>query len=206
MDLITEQRRSMMNRSAVVKNGTLGMLLFIFAEIMFFGGLISAFIVNRADNLGAWPPVWQPRLPVLETAFNTFLLIISGVTMFMAVIEAGKKQKINLARYKKLLLATIIFGSLFVILQGREWIQLINAGMTTSSSLFGAFFYTIVGAHGLHVLGGLLYLIIIVNRLLKTTDEFYRMDASTTANVYWLFVVALWPFLYILVYMLPNTK
>ncbi len=50
--------------NAVMPSGELGMLLFILMEIMFFGGLISAFLVLSADSGAGWPPAGQPRLPV----------------------------------------------------------------------------------------------------------------------------------------------
>jgi len=202
MDMNTDRRRLNINQDSVISNGVLGVILFIATELMFFGGLISAFIVNRSENLGAWPPSWQPRLPVGETAFNTVILLLSAVTMFLAVRESSKSDK---KRFKMFLYATMAGGAIFVLLQGREWVLLVNAGMTTSSSLFAAFFYTIVGMHGLHVLLGLTYMTVSSFNMIATEDIESRSKKITATSAYWYFVVFLWPVLYYLVYLLPNS-
>jgi len=205
MDTISEKRQ-LANQSTVLRNGTLGMIFFIATELMFFGGLISAFVVNAADNTGAWPPKWQPRLPVYETAFNTALLILSAGTMYLSVMSIKKDQAVESSKTKKYLLATMILGSSFVILQGVEWVTLISAGMTTTSSLFGAFFYVIVGAHGIHALGGVLYLIYVSTKVMRSKDWSLKERYISTISVFWYFVVSLWPALYVLVYILPSNQ
>ena len=71
-------------RSAVVEDGTIGMLAFVIVEAMMFAGLMSAFAITRATAGGAWPPAGQPRLPLEETAINTAALLASGVVVYLA--------------------------------------------------------------------------------------------------------------------------
>ncbi len=78
-------------------------------------------------------------------------------------------------------------------LQGYEWVRLIGFGLTTTSSIYGGFFYLIVGAHALHVLAGLTFLAAV----------FWLCRSRATvvaASIYWFFVVGLWPVLDGLVY------
>ena len=201
MENISPARRESI-RNPVVNNGVLGMLVFLATEAMFFGGLISAFIVNRSENLGAWPPPWQPRLPVEITAVNTVILLLSGVAMFFVHREMKKKQDANVKKANNLFLVTMALGATFLIIQGSEWVKLVHEGLTTSTSLFSSFFYTIVGTHGLHALVGLLYLVYIGLRVIKTDDALLRYRYISTTSVYWYFVVGLWPILYVLVYLL----
>jgi len=200
---ITENKKTT-NRSTVLTNGALGMILFVATEIMFFSGLISAFVVNASDNAGSWPPKWQPRLPVESTAFNTLLLLASAVTLFLAVRKTkgqnDDSQKLG-SRYLKL---TMLLGGAFVVLQGIEWVQLIAGGLTSSSSLFGAFFYTIIGAHGLHAVGGLIYLFYVSLKIIKISDFNLKISMMKPLSIFWYFVVLLWPLLYLLVYVLPS--
>src|SRR5580700_6849044 len=66
-------------------NSVLAMIIFIVAEIMFFAALMSAHTIARATVMGGvWPPAGQPRLPVERTAFNTAVLLFSGVLLFLA--------------------------------------------------------------------------------------------------------------------------
>lgn len=202
MSIALDNKKS--NRSTVLRNGTLGMILWVLTELMFFSGLISSFMVNASDNLGAWPPKWQPRLPVYETGFNTILLLLSAVTMFMAVQKVKGQDDKSLKAITRNLLITMVFGALFVMLQGVEWVRLIEAGLTTTSSLFGAFFYIIIGAHGIHALAGVFYLIYVSSKVIKTPDWDKKSRMLTTLSIYWYFVVLLWPFLYVVVYIMPS--
>ena len=165
----------------------LGMSLMLVTEVMFFTALISAYLVARA-NVPLWPPLDQPRLPVLGTAFNSLFLLASGVTMLVALRRSS-------AGWTRL---TAVLGLAFVTLQGAEWVRLLGYGLTTSSSLYGAFFYTLVGTHALHVLMGLVLLIAAAS-VLRAGRPCSSLLIATT--IYWSFVVLLWPCLYALVYL-----
>jgi len=174
-------------------SGVLGMIILLFTEIMFFAGLISSYIVSRADVV-EWPPIGQPRLPVEATFLNTLFLLASAVTIFVLLKKYTSRKK-----YIFWLALTIIFGIIFVSLQGAEWVKLISYGLTTTSSLYGAFFYSIVGIHAVHVLFGLGVLFYLFRKLEKNPET----DQSSTivaCSLYWYFVVAIWPILYYLVY------
>ena len=71
-----EHRPEPVRREPLLSNGVLGMLVFIFTEVMFFAGLISAHTIVRSQTAGQmWPPYGQPRLPIEETAVNTAALL-----------------------------------------------------------------------------------------------------------------------------------
>ena len=179
-----------------VSSGVVGMLLFIVTEVMFFGGLISAYLVIRA-GLDEWPPWGQPRLPVETTAFNTLSLIISGLLM---VYSRNLLQKNKFKEGRKLLGYSILLGTFFLISQGYEWMQLIKYGLTVSSSVYGGLFYLIIGAHGLHVIGTLLFLIYAWKRLGAPVNPLTPKELFP-AQLLWYFVVCVWPVLYVLVYL-----
>ncbi|TAK08762.1 heme-copper oxidase subunit III [bacterium] len=181
----------------IVSNARLALLMFLAAEAMFFAGLIGAFIVFRLGST-AWPPPFQPRLPVVVTGMNTVILLLSGVTMRLALraIRLGTVDK--LARY---LLATMLLGGLFLGIQGYEWVRLIQFGLTVSSGIYGATFYTLIGCHGLHVLGALLWLAVVLIQARHQRFTARSHIGIETCTMYWTFVVALWPILYGLVYL-----
>lgn len=162
----------------------IGTLLFVITEIMFFAGLISAFWVVRF-SYAEWPPPGQPRYPVAFTLVNTLFLLGSGVTHFF---ERRRRSPLLFA-------ATIFLGLIFLILQGREWLRLIAFGMTMTTSVYGAIFYVIVGAHALHLLFGLLWL--------GVSRRSPVSPAHEAAGIFWYFVVLIWPVLYFVVYILP---
>ena len=179
-----------------ISNARLGLLIFLGAEVMFFAGLIGAFLVYR---LGAevWPPLAQPRLPVGVTGVNTLILLCSGVTVYLALSAIRAGQSSGLFRW---LLVTVFLGSVFLSVQGYEWLRLIHFGLS-ASSVYGSTFYTLIGAHGLHVLGAMLWLIAVLVRAQRghfTRNSFTGVEVCA---LFWMFVVVLWPVLYVLVYL-----
>jgi cytochrome c oxidase subunit 3 len=177
----------------VVSNGVLGMLLFIIVELMTFAGLISAFSIIRASAM-VWPPPDQPRLPLEATALNTAALLVSGFFLYRArrVFQRDREGA------QTPLLWAILLGGFFVLFQGYEWVRLIGQGLTFTSSNLGSFFYLIVGLHALHAVAALGLLVHTWNRL---RGGWLVQSQLATAEVFWYFVVGLWPVLYLVVYL-----
>jgi len=181
-------------RPRVASSGVIGMMLFVIAETMFFAGLVSAFTIVRTTALTPWPPPNQPRLPIESTAVNTLALLVSGVVLLVSSRHFAR----DAARAVRWLALSAGLGAFFVVFQGAEWVALLAEGLTMKSSTHGAFFYLIVGAHGLHALaalGGLCW------ALLRARRGTLAPDAFATVRVFWYFVVALWPLLYWRVYL-----
>jgi heme/copper-type cytochrome/quinol oxidase subunit 3 len=169
------------------------MLIFVITEVMLFAGFISAFTIMRGSAV-IWPPLDQPRLPIGETAFNTLLLLVSGALLWLA----GRRARVRPAQGRRLLLTSIAFGSAFVVLQGREWAQLLAQGLTLRSSALGSFFYLIVGMHALHAVAALGVLVWVFRRMTRASVPPSTLAA---AQIFWYFVVGVWPFLYWRVYL-----
>jgi len=177
----------------ILPSPAMGMLIFVIAEMMMFAGLMSAFSIVKAGALG-WPPPGQPRLPVEATAFNTAALLASAVFLFVANSRYARNP--NLA--KRPLFTAMGLGAFFVAAQGYEWISLIRQGLTLTSSNHGSFFYLIVGFHALHVSAGLA---VLIRAALKLTTGVLAASTFWSAQLFWYFVVGLWPILYFLVYL-----
>src|SRR5262249_16932552 len=129
-------------------------------------------------------------------ALNTLVLLASGVTLLMA---HRAFTEFDSGRTKKMLAFTLGLGAFFVVFQGHEWVRLISFGLTMTSSTYGSFFYLIVGAHALHAVAALLVLSYCALHLAHGELTQARF---LTAQLFWYFVVLLWPILYILVYLL----
>ncbi len=184
-------------RRELIPSPVLGMLLYLFTEVMLFGGLVSGYIVLRSQN-GSWPPYGQPRLPVEVTGFNTLLLLLSGITMWAAVRACARADSV---KFKRLLAVTLALGCAFLAIQGYEWASLISFGLTSSSSLYGSLFYTVVGAHGLHVLVAIAALAVVMWRAGRGRYDAENHVGLVAMSLYWLFVVAIWPPLYGVIYL-----
>ena len=179
----------------LVSNGVLGMLLFVFVEIMLFAGFISAFVIIKSRAVGSvWPPPNQPRLPFEETAVNTAALITSGIVLLIAhrMYQRGKES------VGVLLAVATLLGGAFVWLQGAEWLALIREGLTMTSSTYGSLFYTIIGAHAAHAVAAICVLVWAWVRMMGGK---LSREAMSTVSLFWYFVVLVWPFLYFQVYL-----
>lgn len=185
--------------SRPLSNAKLAVFILLGAETMLFVGLIGAFLVFRIGS-DTWPPSShaEVNLPRLVTGINTILLIISGYIMFQA-LRAIKKNRIQLFRI--LLISTGVLGLLFLGIQGWEWIQLIRKGLTLQSGIYGGIFYVLIGCHAVHVLGAVIWLAIVTGKAIVLRYSHTHHTGVETCMIYWIYVVALWPFLYILVYL-----
>ena len=181
-------------RRGFTDHALFGMAVFVFTEIMLFAGFLSAFVINR--NLvppGSWPPPDQPRLPFERTAINTALLLASGVL----VIASGRIARRSGARARLPFTLGLVLGASFVGLQGFEWVALLRHGLTITSSQLGSFFYLIIGTHAVHAVVALGVLASCWSTLLADLRMPRRFLA---AQLLWLFVVLVWPVLWLVVY------
>ena len=179
-------------REPIIPNGVLGMLIFVMTEIMLFAGLISAFTIVKS-GAPVWPPPGQPRLPLEETAVNTGALLLSGVLLFVA----RRRYQRDPSRARAPLLGSMLLGLFFVVFQGAEWVALIEQGLTLTSSALGSFFYLIVGIHGLHAVAALL---VLASAWVRIQRGWLAQRHLAAAEVFWYFVVGIWPVLYLVVY------
>ncbi len=184
-------------RMPFVSNAVLGMLMFLSAETMLFGGLIVGFLVLRY-GAPVWPPPFQPRLPIEVTGVNTAVLLLSSVTMAQALSAIRRGNQAGLTRG---LGQTAALGATFLAVQGYEWARLVEFGLTVSSGSYGATFYTLIGAHALHVLGALVFLSIVWVRARRGRFTAEAHLPVVLCRIFWFFVVFVWPVLYVLVYL-----
>lgn len=182
-----------------IPNGKIAIWLFLGSEVMFFTGLIGAYIVLRfGQPPGNWPQP-QNTLNVPLTAFNTFLLICSSVTLVwgLQAIQAGQSKKGNWG-----LFLTTLFGATFVGVQAYEYYELWHHGVRPDTNLFGSCFYAMTGFHGLHVFVGVIALAVLTGMGLagKFNPKSYAPVELT--GLYWHFVDLVWILLFAIVYLM----
>lgn len=179
-----------------VSNARLGVLMLIAAETMLFTGLLGAYFVFRFGS-PTWPSA-HLYLPVGITWINTFVLVLSCYTMHKAIVVGRLGKQSQLIRY---LTITGVLGGVFVGVQGHEWVQLVRDGLTISTGIYGATFYTLIGCHALHVFAAVLWLLTVVWWARQGRFSAGRVVAVEVCGLYWYFVGALWVVLFVLVYL-----
>jgi heme/copper-type cytochrome/quinol oxidase subunit 3 len=188
---------SVSRRGPKVPSAILGMAIFIVTELMFFTGLISSYMVIKS-SFPMWAPPGDVVLPVYTTLLNTIILLASGALLLRAGVLL--KKDIRSQRGIHLVLWSLAFGTFFVAYQGYEWVGLVSYGMTLKSDIFASCFYLIIGSHALHVAVALIGLGWMYRKLINGTAKLASFQAM---QLFWTFVVALWPVLYAIVYF-PN--
>jgi len=174
----------------------LAMWVFLSSEVIFFGSLIATFLVYKNKSLTG---PGQEVLNIPLTGVNTFILIISSLTMVLSLASAINNRQRQL---KLWLLATIMLGTVFLSIQGYEYFKLWNEGLTPTANLFGSAFYTLTGFHGTHVLVGVIILLgVLLKALLGGFGPKHYLPIEL-AGLYWHFVDLVWIVLFTLVYLI----
>ncbi|MAB81474.1 MAG: cytochrome oxidase subunit III [Planctomycetes bacterium] len=179
-----------------VARGKFAIWLFLATEIMFFSGLIGAYVVLRT-GAGSWPNP-EERLAVPITALNTFILITSSWLMVRALLASKTGDRTAVLKW---LGATIIGGAVFVGIQVYEYFELIHHGNFPNGDIFWSTFYTMTGFHGTHVIVGLIWLIAV---WFATWRGHYTKENNLgieLAGLYWHFVDLVWVLLFTVVYL-----
>jgi cytochrome c oxidase subunit 3 len=225
-EVIRESENGMYN-SQVDTSFRLGMLWFIFSEVMFFACFFGALFYARVfsvpwlggEGTGAYTNemLWQGYQAVWPTAgpaelggyfqtipafgvpfVNTLILLSSGVTVTLAHHALKNTQRIRLVSW---LFATVLLGFIFVWFQVGEYKEAYQElGLTLGSGIYGSTFFMLTGFHGIHVTLGAIMLLIIALRCARghfKPDQHFGFEAVAW---YWHFVDVVWLGLFIFVY------
>jgi cytochrome c oxidase subunit 3 len=166
----------------------MGMWVALAAVVMVFAAFTSAFIVRKGMAFD-WRPVVLPSILWLNTA----VLLASSVTM-----EKAKRETDSGLGW---LTATSVLGLIFLCGQFSAWRQLRAGGLYLASNPASSFFYLLTGAHGLHILGGILALSYVVLRECSRKVWPRRRAAIEATALYWHFMDGLWIYLFLLLHM-----
>lgn len=172
----------------------LGMWLFLASEVMFFGGLISAFLHYKVNN----PSPESGLLDVPLVGVNTFLLLTSSFTVVLGLAAIRQGDRRGLIRF---LAATALLGAAFLGGQAYEFVSLYGHGVTLSGSLFGSSFFTLTGFHGLHVLIGLVWALSTLAGAARGRYSADRFEGVEVFGLYWHFVDVVWIVLFTIIYL-----
>jgi len=194
---------------------TLGMWMFLATEILFFGGVLCAYWVYRVMYPEAWALAAQQQIRWLG-ATNTIILIVSSLTMALAVRES------QLGRRKGtvfMLLATLFFGTAFLCVKAYEYYKHFEEGLfpgpltfhwhenpalAQKVQLFMVFYFSMTGLHALHMVIGAGLLLWFVMRAWRGDfgPEYYA--PVEIMGLYWHFVDIVWIFLFPFLYLIHG--
>jgi cytochrome c oxidase subunit 3 len=190
------QRVHSLNRPNMVSVGT---IIWLSSELMFFAGLFAMFFTAKAQTPGAWPP--EPtHLNKPYALVFTIILVASSFTCQYGVFAAERGDVFGLRRWY---LLTLIMGATFVAGQGGEYLNLVHEGTTISGSAFGTVFFLTTGFHGMHVVGGLIAFVFLILRTRMSKFTPAQATAAIVVSYYWHFVDIVWIGLFATIYVIP---
>ena len=186
----------------------MGMWLFLFTELILFGGMFLLYSVYRFQYADEFH-LAAKELNTIMGAFNTAVLLTSSLTMVLAIIAIQRDQK---ALSILMQLITIFLALFFLVNKYFEWSAKFHHGIYPGSEellakssgeiLFFGLYYVMTGLHGVHVIVGM-FLIAVMTRMTRkdiiTKDSYVRLE---NAGLYWHLVDIIWIFLFPLFYLI----
>ena len=175
---------------------SVGTIVWLSSELMFFAGLFAMYFTARAQAGGDWPPA-PTELNLFLAVPVTLVLIASSFTCQMGVFAAERGDVFGLRRWYSL---TFVMGLIFLLGQVSEYIMLVKEGTTIASSAYGSVFFLATGFHGLHVLGGLIAFVLLLLRTKMAKFTPAQATAAIVVSYYWHFVDIVWIALFATIY------
>jgi cytochrome c oxidase subunit 3 len=192
----------------------LGMWIFLGTEILFFGGALMAYMIYRMWYPDAFA-IASSEIAILPGAINTAVLILSSLTMALAVhaAQTGERGKIMF-----FIAITMILGAAFLGIKGYEYHEKYLEGhipgfgldfrfepeYQKNAQIFFSLYFVLTGLHALHMIVGLgimTWMLIWVKQGIITTEYYSPIEIS---GLYWHFVDIVWIFLFPLLYLIGR--
>ena len=201
--------------------GKLMMWYFLMSDAFTFGAFLISYGAIRFSS-NSWPDpnevfrsfpiIGEMKIPLAFVSLMTFILIMSSVTMVLAVGAGHNNDRKGVIKW---MIFTIIGGLAFLGCQAWEWTHLhgegawwgsnpfMNINGTQSSTNFTNFFFTITGFHGFHVFSGVIInIIMLIMTIRGVFDQRGHYLMIEKAGLYWHFVDLVWVFVFTCFYLL----
>ncbi len=186
----------------------IGMWLFLFTELILFGGMFIVYAVYRFKHFDEFR-IAGAELDVFVGTLNTVILLTSSWTVVMSIAAIRRGKKIL---SMSLLSATIVLAFFFLVNKYFEWSHKIAHGIYPKSPelmkkpageiLYFGLYYMMTGLHALHVIIGMIilgFMLVFIARNVINQDSFVKLEAG---GLYWHLVDIIWIFLFPLFYLI----
>ena len=186
--------------STGLDNVKMAMWGFLGSECLFFGSLISTYLLYRSRVLPGQGPNPHEIYDIPYTSVSSFVLLMSSLTMVLALAAIQRGDHRGLRVW---ILATALLGMVFIGGQIYEFTSFVDQGLKLSSSPAGSAFYLLTGFHGAHVTVGIFMLLLVL--AMSLTGRLLQADARKVelVGLYWHFVDIVWIVVFTVVYLIP---
>jgi cytochrome o ubiquinol oxidase subunit III len=176
-----------------------GLWVYIMSDCVLFATLFAAYAVLHAETAGGATSVllFDRSFVLLET----LILLISSFTCGLAVLSAKYK---NAGGVWAALLATLLLGAAFLALEIGEFAKLLAEGYGWSESAFLSSYFALVGTHGLHILAGMLWILVLLLHLAIRGAKKETANRLVSFSLFWHFLDIVWICIFSFVYLLGT--
>ena len=175
----------------------LGFWIYVMSDVILFATLFATYAVLNGNFAGGVTP--QELFNLNFVLVGTFLLLFSSFTFGMAMLAAQKQYLVGVLKW---LAATFVLGAGFLGMEVYEFMHFSAAGATPQTSGYWSAFYALVATHGLHVLGGLLWMIVLVVHLLRDGLDETNSVRLSCLSLFWHFLDVIWICVFSFVYLM----
>jgi cytochrome c oxidase subunit 3/cytochrome o ubiquinol oxidase subunit 3 len=189
------------HESTGIDNRKLGMWVFLSSEFLFFGALITNYLLYGGRDFGSVVPREIYDIPF--TSVSSFVLLMSSLTMVLAHDALARDDQESTRTW---LLATAILGSIFLGGQVFEFYEFVTVyGMTLTTNPASSAFFLLTGFHGTHVAIGVVMLLSLFGMSRRQGGLSHRHGMNVElVGLYWHFVDIIWIVIFTLVYLLSK--
>jgi cytochrome c oxidase subunit 3/cytochrome o ubiquinol oxidase subunit 3 len=186
---------------AALYQGRVGLVCFYVSEAHMFGALIAAFLMYLQHSRTSDTPPAQVLGLQYAIPGTVFLLSSSGT----AHLATKGLRRGSGKRFVLWWLATILLGTLFVLMTGLEWNDLIvGHGLTLGRNLFGTTYFSLIGLHATHVSVGVLLMLTVLGLFAGGAFTTAQTAGAELVSWYWHFVDGVWVVIFTVVYIVGR--
>jgi len=174
-----------------------GFWIFLLSDFILFSGLFAAYAVLSGNTAGG--PTGADLFNVRNVFIETMCLLISSYTCGLGALSAERRQP---GRFLIFAVLTLVLGAAFLVIESTEFAGMVSKGAGPSRSAFLSGFFTLVGTHGVHVTGGLLWLIYMAAQVVAKGLRPHVLRRLLCWSLFWHALDIVWVGVFTLVYLI----
>ena len=178
-----------------------GFWIFILSDIIMFSGLFAAYAVLSGNTAGG--PRGRELFDLRNVFIETMCLLVSSYTCGLGALSAERRQP---ARFFIFAALTFVLGAAFLVIECSEFAGMVAKGAGPSRSGFLSSFFTLVGTHGVHVTGGLIWLIYLVAQVVAKGLRPAVLRRLLCWSLFWHALDIVWVGVFTLVYLMGDFR
>lgn len=177
----------------------LGFWIYMMTDLLMFAVLFATYAVLRDSTFGAISirEIFDPPFVLTET----LILLASSFTIGLALLFLRQQEK---RKGLILLFTTLLLGLTFLGMEFYEFGKLLSEGYGPQRSAFLSAFFTLVGFHGLHILAGSFWLMLMIVQILRLGITKGNLRKTTLLGIFWHFLDVVWIFIFTIVYLMGG--